>query len=82
VAREVAVNKAKVGQDNVRASWRSVSPRARSRAAAVNVLRRNENEGCEESRLPNQRRSVEGSATRSGSATVGAADSREQCSTK
>ena len=71
-----------LGQDKVKASCQIVSPRARNRAAAVNVLRRNENEGCEESRLRNQRRRVEGSATRSGSATVGAADSREQCSTK
>jgi hypothetical protein len=71
-----------VGQDNGKASWRIVSPRARNRAAAVSVVRRNENEGCEQSRLRNQRRRVEGSATRSGSVTVGAADSREQCSTK
>ena len=36
----------------------------RNRATAVSVLRRNQNEGCEESRLRNQRRRVEGSATR------------------
>ena len=71
-----------VGHDNVKAAWRIVSPRAMNRTAAVSVLRKNENEGCEQSRLRNQRRRVEGSARRSGSVTAGAADSREQRSTK
>jgi len=46
------------------------------------VWRRNENGGTEESKLWNHRRSVEGSATRSGSLTVGAAASQDRPSVK
>src|SRR5579863_4666846 len=50
-----------------------------SQALMVSIVRRRtENGGSEESRLRNHRRKVAGSATRSGSLTVGAAVSQRQ----
>ena len=49
---------------------------------ACSIRRKCENGGREQSSLRNQRRSVEGSATRLASNRVGAEDSQEQCSVK
>src|ERR1041385_6455627 len=71
-----------VVHDNGKSSWWSISP-PRIQRSIVRIVRcKNEKGGCEETRSRNQRRSVDGSVTRWGSLTGGAAASQEQPSTK
>ena len=72
----------RVGQDKRKESHWSCSPRASQSAMTRRVRRKKEKAGCEESRLRNQRRRVEGSGMRSGSLRGGAAFSSDLCSRK
>ena len=72
----------RVGQDKRKESHWSCSPRASQSAMTRRVRRKKEKAGCEESRLRNQRRRVEGSGMRSGSLKGGAAFSSDLCSRK
>src|SRR5260370_5113696 len=71
-----------VGQDNRQRPHWNTSPCSSQRCTVASVMRSRANGGREESKLRNQRRSVEGSAIRSGSLTVGGAFSQEQSSSQ
>ncbi|PYU37200.1 MAG: hypothetical protein DMG54_34455 [Acidobacteria bacterium] len=71
----------RVGQDKDKGAYGRCSPHANQSAMVRKADRRKKKAG-EESRLRNQRRTVEGSVTRSGSLRGGAALSMDLCSRK
>src|SRR6267143_1277932 len=72
----------RVGQGKRKGPHCSCSPRASQSAIARRAGRKKEKAGCEESRIRNQRRRVEGSVVRSGFLRKGAAFSNDLCSRK